>query len=107
IINEITPVEGVAEIQRIVEAPPRYPSWMIVACFGIVSGCAGHILGGAVKEMLAAAIIGLVVGVLVLFTGKNREFSRLMEFLSGVFAAFIAGAMAVPFGGYMPAVSAI
>lgn len=107
IVNQLTPLQGVAEIQRIVDAPPRYPGWMIVVCFGVISGCAGHFLGGAIKEMIASALIGFVVGVLVMFTGKNREFSRLMEFLSGLSAAVISGALAVPFGGYMPTVAAI
>lgn len=107
VAHQLTPEDGIVEIKRIVKMAPRYPSWMMVVSFGVVSGCAGHFLGGAGKEMLASGLIGLVVGILVLFTGKRREFSRLMEFLSGLSAAVISGLLAVPFGGYMPAVAAI
>ena len=105
--NRLSPEEGIAGIKNIVKMAPRYPAWMMVLSFGVVSGCAGHFLGGAVKEMVASSIVGLVVGFLVLFTGKRREFSRLMEFLSGLSAALISGLIAVPIGGYMPAVAGI
>ncbi len=104
---QISPTEGVAEIKTIVRSPAMYPSWMIVLAFGVVSACAGHFLGGASNEMIASGLIGLVTGVLVLFTGPRREFSRLMEFLSGLSAALISGFLAIPFGGYMPAVAGI
>jgi uncharacterized membrane protein YjjP (DUF1212 family) len=107
ILHHLSPEDGTAEIKRIVKMAPRYPAWMLVIAFGVVSGCAGHFLGGGVKEMIGSAVIGLVVGVLVLFTGKRREFSRLMEFLSGLSAALISGMLAVPMGGYMPSVAAI
>ena len=105
--GHITPTEGVSEIKRIVNDPPRYPVWMIVLCFGIIGVCAGNFLGGAVREMAASGIVGLVIGLLVQFTGRNREFSRLMEFLSGFSAAIISGLLALPFGGYMTTVPVI
>ncbi len=99
--------EAIGEIKRIVSMTPRYPVWMIVLCFGIIGACAGNFLGGAQKEMLASGIVGLVIGLLVQFTGRRREFSRLMEFLSGLCAAVIAGVLAIPFGGYLTTVPII
>lgn len=99
--------EAIGEIKRIVSMTPRYPVWMIVVCFGIIGACAGNFLGGAQKEMLASGIVGLVIGMLVQFTGRRREFSRLMEFLSGLCAAVIAGVLAIPFGGYLTTVPVI
>lgn len=105
--GHLTPREGVAEIKRIVNMAPRYPIWMIVLCFGVIGVCAGNFLGGAEKEMAASGIVGLLIGLLVQFTGRRREFSRLMEFLSGLGAALIAGYLALPFGGYMTTVPII
>jgi uncharacterized membrane protein YjjP (DUF1212 family) len=105
--HHLSPEEGISEIKRIVKMAPLYPAWMLVLAFGVVSASAGHFLGGGLKEMGASGLIGLVVGVLVQFTGRRREFSRLMEFLSGLSAALIAGLLVVPFGGYMAAVAAI
>jgi uncharacterized membrane protein YjjP (DUF1212 family) len=99
--------DGIAEIKRIVRMPQRYPVWIIVMCFGIIGACAGNFLGGAAKEMIASGVVGLVIGVLVQFTGRKREFSRLMEFLSGFCAAVIAGALAIPMGGYLTTVPVI
>ncbi len=105
--GHLTPSEGVTEIKRIITMPPRYPAWMIVISFGIIGVCAGNFLGGAEKEMAASGIVGLLIGLLVQFTGRRREFSRLMEFLSGLGAALIAGYLALPFGGYMTTVPVI
>jgi len=105
--NTLSPEDGVKEIKRIVELPSAYPSWMTIASFLIVSSCVSYFLGGGPKELVASGLVGLVVGILVLFTGRNREFSRLMEFLSGFMAALLAGVLAAPMGGYMPAVVAI
>lgn len=99
--------EAIAEIKRIVNMAPRYPSWLIVVCFGVIGFCAGNFLGGAIKEMFASGIVGLTIGLLVQFTGRRREFSRLMEFLSGLAAAIIAGLLAIPFGGYFTTVPVI
>lgn len=105
--HEVTPEMGTIEIKQIMQADSLYPSWLIVMTFGVVSGCVAHFFGGGHKEMVASAIVGLCIGFLVLFSGRYREFSRLMEFLAGLIAALFAGALAVPFGGYMPAVVAI
>ncbi len=103
----LSTTEAILEIKRVVNMPPRYPAWMIVMCFGIISACAGNFLGGAAKEMLASGLVGLVIGLLVQFTGRKREFSRLMEFLSGLCAALIAGALAILLGGYVTTVPII
>lgn len=107
IAGDLTPREGVGEIKRIVTMPARYPVWMIVLCFGVIGVCAGNFLGGAEREMAASGIVGLLIGLLVQFTGRRREFTRLMEFLSGLGAALIAGFLALPFGGYMTTVPII
>lgn len=105
--KRMTPQEGTAEIKRVVKLPGLYPAWMTVGAFGIVSACVGNFLGGGYQEMIAAFIVGLIVGMLVMFTGRNREFSRLMEFLAGLSAALVSGALAGVFEGYMPTVAAM
>jgi uncharacterized membrane protein YjjP (DUF1212 family) len=105
--GDVSAEDGIAEVKRIVRAAPRYPVWMIVMCFGITGFCAGNFLGGAFKEMIASGVVGLVVGMLVQFTGRKREFSRLMEFLSGFGAAMIAGLLTIPMGEYHTTVPVI
>ncbi len=107
IAEKLTPQEGIAQIKEVVNESPLYPMWLTVLCYGLVSGCVGAFLGGGFQEMIASGAIGLVIGVLVHFTGSKRELSRLMEFLSGLSAALIAGLFSIPFVGYMPAISAI
>ncbi|MEX0876320.1 MAG: threonine/serine exporter family protein [Phycisphaerales bacterium] len=105
--GHITPAEGVGEIKRIVTMTPRYPTWMIVLCFGVIGICAGNFLGGALKEMAASGIVGLMIGLLVQFSGRRLQFSRLIEFASGLGAGMVAGFLAEPMGGYMTTVPII
>ncbi len=105
--GEVSPGEGVSEIKRIVTMRALYPAWMTTLSFGIIGMCAGNFLGGGLKEMTASGVVGLLVGLLVRFTGRRREFSRLVEFLSGLGAAVLAGLLAAPFGGYMTGVPVI
>lgn len=107
LLGEVSPGEGVLEIKRIVQLTPSYPGWLTVLCFGVIGLCAGNFLGGAVKEMVASGLVGLMAGLLVRFTGGRREISRLLEFLSGLGSALVAGLLAAPMGGYMTTIPVI
>jgi uncharacterized membrane protein YjjP (DUF1212 family) len=105
--ESLTPSEAILEIKNLVRRRVLYPAWMTVLAFTLVSGSAGYLLGGHIQEIIVSWMVGFTVGVLVLFTGKKREFSRLMEFLSGLCAALIAGLMTLVFDGYVYSIPTI
>ncbi len=82
--------EGLARVRAIAAAPPRYPGWVMVLAFGLVSAAAGRFLGGAVYEIAVAGGIGLVTGVLALAFGRTVAGARVFELV----AAFVAAAAA-------------
>lgn len=98
--GRVSPSAGVRKIKQIVREPDHVPAWCSVLSIGAVSASAAVFLGGHIKEMGSAGLIGLLIGLLGLLVGKNREHARLMEFLAGFIAALVAGLMAIPLGGY-------
>lgn len=105
--GRVSPKAGVRKIKQIVHESDPVPAWLNVASIAAVSASAAVFLGGGVKEMGAASVIGGAIGVLGMFVGKNREYARLMEFLAGFVAASIAWGMSLAIGPYAPAVAMI
>lgn len=86
--GELTPREGSAEIDRIESRPPSYGVALTTLAFGIASGCAARFLGGGLREVQAALVIGLLIGLLAIIAGRHSGLARVFEPL----AAFIASA---------------
>ncbi|MFK7758415.1 MAG: threonine/serine exporter ThrE family protein [Phycisphaerales bacterium] len=105
IASHITPSAATAQIKQLVREKDPYPDWLTVLAMGGVSACASIFLGGSSKELAAASTIGLTIGTLNLFVGKNREHARLLEFLAGLVAALIAALALFVVGGYTPFIS--
>ena len=61
---ELTPAAGSVQIDRIMTAPPRYPALFTVLSYGILSASGARFLGGGMLEIIAAAGVGLIVGLL-------------------------------------------
>lgn len=105
--GRISPMAGVRKIKQLVHEPDPVPSWVQIIAFGVISACVAIFLGGGLREIEAASLIGVVVGVLGLFVGKNREHARLMEFLAGFLASVIAGVVTLFIGPYSPAIAVL
>lgn len=69
---------------------PRYRRWLTVLSFALASGMAGQLFGGGATEMLAAGLLGLLVGLLAVTLGERGEASRLFEPLAGLTVAGLA-----------------
>lgn len=107
IAGRLSPNAGVKRIKAIVHEPDPVPGWVQVLAFGVISACVTIFLGGALREIAVASVIGLVIGILGFFVGKNREHARLMEFISGFAASIIAGSMTMLIGPYSPAIAVL
>ena len=103
----LTPTDGVVATKAVLNEPSPYPTWLEVLCFGVVSGNACVFLGGGLREIGVASIIGWTIGVLIQLAGKNREFARLIEFASGLLAAMIAYGAGPMLGPYNAPIAVI
>lgn len=89
----ISPTEGAVVITRMAEAPRPYGPGLTTLAFGVVSGAATQFLGGGLREMAVATVLGLGLGLLSLVTARQRRLGRVLEPV----AAFLvsAGALAL------------
>ena len=82
---------GRARIEAIEAAPAPYGPALTVLAFGVASGASAVFLGGGVREVAAAAAIGVAVGLLSLASERWPATARVFEPV----AACVASALAV------------
>lgn len=102
--GQLTPVEGSDRIDRIVSDPPIFGPVMRTAAFGIASGAAARLFGGGLREMGAAAVIGLIIGLLALVAERVKGLSHVFEPIAAFIASFLAaaiGALVLPLSGFL------
>src|SRR5690606_589977 len=93
--HERTAREGTERIALIQAAPPRYGPWITTAAFGLTSAAATRFLGGGERELVAGAILGLIIGLLALLAVRFAPIARVFEPAASFTAAFLAAAAAV------------
>lgn len=98
--HRLTPEEGSAQIDSIVKAKPEYNKLITTLAYGLASVAASQFIGGGVKEMFIAAIIGLMIGLLSLIADLYAPLNKVFEPVAATVAAGIAGALSVWFGPY-------
>ena len=91
--------EGIERIREIRRSPSRFPRGVSIACFALVSGMAARFFGGGLADMGAAALIGLLVGVLCDVSSRRREYARVLEFAAGVMASLTGMLLGSAFEG--------
>ena len=102
--RQITPAAALTAIRAIRQAPARYPAALVVVCFAVVAACAAQFFGGAWIDALAAAGIGLIVGLFGVFAARRRQLSRVTDFASGLVASVLAGGLTHVWPGLTPGV---
>src|SRR5205085_7696990 len=72
----IEPAGGSEQIERIVAAPPQYGRVLTTAAFAAASASASRFLGGGLKEIGASALIGLLIGLLLIAAERNPSLGK-------------------------------
>lgn len=98
--NEITPAEGSAKIDGILNAPPTYGPALTTLAYGLASAAASRFLGGGLKEIAISSLIGLLIGVLMSATINNQPLSRVFEPIAAFTGSALAVAFSFLFGAY-------
>lgn len=91
--GRLSPADGMAEIARIVAAPNIYPAWLTTLAHGVISGAVCQFLGGGLREVGVASLLGLGLGLLQEYALRHQRVSRVFESL----AAFLVSAAAIGF----------
>jgi uncharacterized membrane protein YjjP (DUF1212 family) len=83
--GNMSPWEGMARIERIVAAPSPYGPALVTIAHGLLSGAVCQFLGGGWREIVVAAVLGLLLGLLAVESARHARLSRIFEPL----AAFV------------------
>jgi uncharacterized membrane protein YjjP (DUF1212 family) len=101
--GRMSPVEGVAAINRITSKPAPYGPALTTLAYGVVSGAATQFLGGGGREVAVASLLGLALGVLALGTRGRPRLGRVFEPV----AAFLVSAGAIGLAGAIGSLSVL
>jgi uncharacterized membrane protein YjjP (DUF1212 family) len=91
--GRLDPAAGIAELDAFEAAPSPYSTWLSLLAFVVSSACAARFLGGAMREIVAAGAVGMLVGVVSLAGRAWPALARVAEAATAFAAAFaLAGA---------------
>lgn len=111
VINkELSAEEGAQELLEVNKSKPVHNKMWMVFSFSLVSASIARIFNGGWQEVIAATIIGLVVGLLVNNSPRIQSVSSLMPALCAFLAAIISFACSKWLGlhsTYIPIVAGI
>lgn len=97
--GELTPEEGIAALDRIEAAPPRWPWWLRWMAPAVVSGAAVPLFGGGWAEVALGAAVALACSGVAMALKERRDAARLIDVLCGALAAILVHVVAVASGG--------
>ena len=89
IAGHLSPAEGSAAIDAVVSMPSRYSPALTLIAFGLLSAAAARFLGGGLREIGVASLVGILTGTIALATQRLRSWRRVFEPI----AAFAGGAV--------------
>lgn len=87
--TSMSPTQGLAELKRIIEAPPRFGKTLDFIAFGLTSACATPMFGGSFTDMLLGLMAGIAVALVALLAP-----ARLLVPLGGFCAALTVALLA-------------
>lgn len=85
-----SPADGMAHIERIVAAPSPYGPALVTVSHGLLSGAVCQFIGGGAHEVVAAAILGLGVGLFSIVAARHARLGRVFESLAAFFVSLAA-----------------
>jgi uncharacterized membrane protein YjjP (DUF1212 family) len=88
--GRLDPEEGSRLVEDILGSPPAYGPWLTTLAFTLASATACRFFGGGLREIAAAGVIGLVIGLLALVLAERPATARVFEALAAAVAGFLA-----------------
>lgn len=106
----ISVAEARRELEAIQAQPDRYGPMLTLLCFMLGSAGAARLFGGGWREILVSAVIGTLVGVLVLLAPRLEAVGRLIAPLAAIGAIALAKSATLllgPMSLYIPTVTGL
>lgn len=96
--GRLSPGQGVLAIARINAAPSPYSPALTLLAFGVSSGAACQFLGGGVREIPVATLLGLGLGLFGEISAKVRRIGGVFDPLASFLVSFAAVGLAAVMG---------
>jgi uncharacterized membrane protein YjjP (DUF1212 family) len=103
----LDPDEGSRQVDAVLVAPAAYGPWLTTAAFAVASATACRFFGAGLREIAAAGVIGLVIGLLALVLAERPATARVFEALAAAVAGFLAVGAAVLAPPLLPSVATL
>lgn len=96
--GELTPEQGGRRLREIEAEPAPYGPRLTTLAYALSAGAAARFLGGGGREVAAATVSGLGIGVLALLALRAPRVGRVFEPLAAALAACLAAAAGAQLG---------
>lgn len=93
--GELDAATASAAIDAVLARARLYPRWLTLVCWAVSSATSAVFLGGGTPEVVVAAAIGLVVGLVARGVERREQAGQLFEPAAAAIAAFLAAAATV------------
>ncbi len=107
VAQEISAGDGITRLAEIMGRAPQFGAVATLAASGVAAGGLAVFFGGGWREVVAAATIGLLLGVLRVGVTLSTERAHMFELLGATVAAFMAAAAAHVFTPLSPSLVTI
>jgi uncharacterized membrane protein YjjP (DUF1212 family) len=91
-VKELSLAEGRHRLDAILSAPATYSRLTTTLTHLVTAGSVAVFFGGGWRDVIAAAVIGLGLGLLAQVVRRSSDQARVYELVGAMFAAFAAGA---------------
>lgn len=86
----VAPVEGLAQLQVVMRRTSLYPSWWTVPALGLICFCYAPLFSCDWVGSTLAAVVGLLIGLLEMYSENHAHVARGHDLLSGLLAGVLA-----------------
>ncbi len=97
--GELNAESGIAALNEAVQPEPARPALMSVAGYALASACSARVLGGGLREIIAAGGIGATIGLIAALAVRRTTLLRLFEPVAAFVAAILLALVANAIGG--------
>ena len=98
--GRLTPAAGSQRIEEISSAPSPYGPLLRVISYSLASAASARIIGGGGKEIAVSAVIGVLIGLLHLLSGRINSLSFVVTPGAAFLASLFSGLLSHQFGPY-------
>ena len=102
--HRLPPDQGVARLEAIIAAPPRFGHGLSTLMHGVTAGALAVFFGGGLPDVAIAGGIGLSLGLLAQYAKRSTDQARVFELVGSALAAFIAGVMSAMWHAVTPSI---